>query len=563
MPATVNVNSLTVVHKDSGGISICFPDVCKTPSPAGPIPIPYPNIAKSADTDKGSSSVKVDGNPIMLQGSVYSTSTGDEAGSAGGIISSVTKGNAEFINYSFDVQVEGKNVCRLLDPMAQNKSPCTGNGMGPANLQPPLVVLPLAAAIKDVKVFSGRVVKILFQSGIELWTVKSKANAQLPPSGDAHWETGKKERYAAIYPRQGAGGSADRKLQVTVKIRSEVGGQATLAAKTPDVEVEGKASVSVSKTDTDVVFDCKLTKLPGTVRRLKGLALPWTLEIGGETKTINPTTSTLYIVDEPPKPVSWSQGARDAKNWYDFVVDWSCNWADGKTGARNVFDAVWAGFSDGSKARVPHATGWSYWKTDDPAQGLLECKTKPAGQKGWSCRAICHFFMMSVALHGLDCREAIPEGVPERNFMVAHWDFTGAGDQFQVAGTVRPGLYYAGDWRSNRFSQPQRKSDHPGWTLDATRTAAVGQGQPNPPLSFGNHWIALFTAPYSGYFDTSYGSGPHASGAAYKPKAISGWEDEFAPYPPDQAKGRKNQASLTIVKEGEHTMIVHNGSSKT
>src|SRR3954462_12865833 len=104
---------MSVVPSDSSGTSPCFPDVCKTPSPAGPIPIPYPNIAKSADTDKGSSSAKVDGNPIMLQGSVYSTSTGDGAGSGGGVISSVTKGNAEFVNYSFDVQVEGKNVCRL------------------------------------------------------------------------------------------------------------------------------------------------------------------------------------------------------------------------------------------------------------------------------------------------------------------------------------------------------------------------------------------------------------------------------------------------------------------
>ena len=129
--------------------------MCKTPSPAGPIPIPYPNIAKSADTDKGSSSVKIDGNPIMLPGSVYSTSTGDEAGSAGGVISSVTKGNAEFVNYSFDVQVEGKNVCRLLDPMAQNKSPCAGNGMGPATLQAPLVVIAAAAAIKETKTWSA------------------------------------------------------------------------------------------------------------------------------------------------------------------------------------------------------------------------------------------------------------------------------------------------------------------------------------------------------------------------------------------------------------------------
>lgn len=49
---TVGVNNLSVVHKSSSGVTIAFPDVCKTPTPGGPIPIPYPNIAKSSDTAK-------------------------------------------------------------------------------------------------------------------------------------------------------------------------------------------------------------------------------------------------------------------------------------------------------------------------------------------------------------------------------------------------------------------------------------------------------------------------------------------------------------------------------
>ena len=55
---TVGVNSLSVVHKSSNGVTIAFPDVCKTPTPGGPIPIPYPNIAKSSDTTKASKGVK-------------------------------------------------------------------------------------------------------------------------------------------------------------------------------------------------------------------------------------------------------------------------------------------------------------------------------------------------------------------------------------------------------------------------------------------------------------------------------------------------------------------------
>ena len=136
MANSVGVNKMSVVTKDSKGITVAFPDVCKTPSPGGPIPIPYPNIAKSSDTAKGSKKVSVEGNPVCVKDSNFSTSTGDEAGTAGGgVASSKTKGKAEFVNFSFDVQIEGKNVARALDLMLHNDK-----NTPPAPLmQPPLM----------------------------------------------------------------------------------------------------------------------------------------------------------------------------------------------------------------------------------------------------------------------------------------------------------------------------------------------------------------------------------------------------------------------------------------
>lgn len=120
-------NGRGIAHGGSNGQSIVFPDVCKTPSPGGPVPIPYPNVGRSSDASKGPKSVTIDGNMPMVQGAQYSTSTGDEAGTAGGgVVSSATKGVSEFMMYSFDVQFEGKNVCRLGDPLFHNKK----NGMG-------------------------------------------------------------------------------------------------------------------------------------------------------------------------------------------------------------------------------------------------------------------------------------------------------------------------------------------------------------------------------------------------------------------------------------------------
>jgi len=120
MAGSVGANKLSVVTKDTNGVTIAFPDVCKTPSPAGPIPIPYPNIAKSSDTAKGTTKVKVEGAPVCVQDSNFSMSTGDEAGSAGGVASGKVKGKAEFVNFSFDVMLEGKSAARTFDLMLHN-----------------------------------------------------------------------------------------------------------------------------------------------------------------------------------------------------------------------------------------------------------------------------------------------------------------------------------------------------------------------------------------------------------------------------------------------------------
>jgi hypothetical protein len=131
------------------GISIAFPDVCKTPAPPSPspIPIPYPNIAKSSDTSQGSKTVKCDGNPVCLKDSNFMISTGDEAGSVGGMVSNKIIGKAEFINYSFDVKIEGKNVARAFDLMLHNDK----NTPPFPVLQIPIITMPATGPSKAEK----------------------------------------------------------------------------------------------------------------------------------------------------------------------------------------------------------------------------------------------------------------------------------------------------------------------------------------------------------------------------------------------------------------------------
>ncbi|OHB68024.1 MAG: hypothetical protein A2Y76_11205 [Planctomycetes bacterium RBG_13_60_9] len=125
MGVTIHVNGTanSLVHKGSMGIAMStLPDVCKTPSPAGPVPIPYPVIvSRSADLTKGTKTVKVDGKKMAaVKGSEFSRCMGDEPGTAGGVVSSTNMKEATWLLYSFDVKLDGKNACRLADKMMMN-----------------------------------------------------------------------------------------------------------------------------------------------------------------------------------------------------------------------------------------------------------------------------------------------------------------------------------------------------------------------------------------------------------------------------------------------------------
>jgi hypothetical protein len=122
MGTNVDANGRSILHKGHGQIHTCAPpDVCKTPSPGGPVPIPYVNIAKDGDLADGAETVKIEGNPVANVGAKIATSTGDEAGSAGGgIMSSKIKGTVTWKMGSLDVKAEGKSVVRFLDPDFHN-----------------------------------------------------------------------------------------------------------------------------------------------------------------------------------------------------------------------------------------------------------------------------------------------------------------------------------------------------------------------------------------------------------------------------------------------------------
>ncbi|MDQ2067069.1 DUF4150 domain-containing protein [Xinfangfangia sp. CPCC 101601] len=139
MPSHILINGLGLTYKSTIGISMAtIPDVCKTPSPGGPIPIPYPNIAQQSSLKGGTTTVKAKSNMIAIKGSQYGSSNGDEPGTAGGVKSSVTMKATDWITYSFDVKMDGQNACRHTDKKFhnnQNAANLQGN-MDPATGKP-------------------------------------------------------------------------------------------------------------------------------------------------------------------------------------------------------------------------------------------------------------------------------------------------------------------------------------------------------------------------------------------------------------------------------------------
>lgn len=114
-------NGRSILHKgDNLTHTAAPPDVCKTPSPAGPVPIPYVNVAMDSSLASGTKKVKVEGKMAAHEKANISTSMGDEPGTAGGLLSSKFKGKLTWATCSPTVKLEGKGAVRFMDVAQHN-----------------------------------------------------------------------------------------------------------------------------------------------------------------------------------------------------------------------------------------------------------------------------------------------------------------------------------------------------------------------------------------------------------------------------------------------------------
>ena len=100
------------------------PDVCKTPTPGGPVPIPYVNMFQNSDADVSTVAKKV-----LIVGAMSLTikskiivSSGDEPGTLGGVKSGTFMGPAKYQppSGSSKVKFEGQKALPMGAATKQN-----------------------------------------------------------------------------------------------------------------------------------------------------------------------------------------------------------------------------------------------------------------------------------------------------------------------------------------------------------------------------------------------------------------------------------------------------------
>ncbi|MCB9596889.1 MAG: DUF4150 domain-containing protein [Sandaracinaceae bacterium] len=112
------------VSTTMGGSTMAFPNVCLTPAPPAPnpVPVPYPSIGQCATAMAGTFAMRVMilNRPILTIKTKVMTTTGDAAGTAGGVASGMFGGPCARTRSSMKVMVEGSPLVRNLDTIASN-----------------------------------------------------------------------------------------------------------------------------------------------------------------------------------------------------------------------------------------------------------------------------------------------------------------------------------------------------------------------------------------------------------------------------------------------------------
>jgi len=115
-----------------GGMDLAFPDVCLTPTPAGPVPTPYPNLAAGPMAVPNVPHILFGGTPAHNTATTIPMTNGDNAGVNMGVASGTVMGPARHLTGAFSVLVKGMPATRMTSVSLQNGTNAPGARLVPS-----------------------------------------------------------------------------------------------------------------------------------------------------------------------------------------------------------------------------------------------------------------------------------------------------------------------------------------------------------------------------------------------------------------------------------------------
>jgi hypothetical protein len=111
---------MVFANTQMAGLNFAMPDVCLTPTPVGPIPIPYPNLAIPNTAIPSQFKVLILAMPAHNLATITPLSNGDNAGVSMNPISGMVMGPSRHLMGSFKTLIGGMPVTKMLSPTGQN-----------------------------------------------------------------------------------------------------------------------------------------------------------------------------------------------------------------------------------------------------------------------------------------------------------------------------------------------------------------------------------------------------------------------------------------------------------
>ena len=108
------------INTQMAGMDFAFPDVCLTPTPAGPVPIPYPNFAMANTAIPIQYKVFILAMPAHNLATTIPMSNGDNAGVSLNPVSGMVMGPSRKLMGSVKVLMGGMPAVKMLNPTGQN-----------------------------------------------------------------------------------------------------------------------------------------------------------------------------------------------------------------------------------------------------------------------------------------------------------------------------------------------------------------------------------------------------------------------------------------------------------